>query len=67
MVPCKYEEFSIKGAEGGGVRPYWNEKATSDQLGRTVFKSVLQGHMQHVTEIWASLYQYLAKGSKYCE
>ena len=49
MVPCKYEEFSIKGGRGRGVRPNWNEKSTSDQLGRTVFKIVLQGHMQHVT------------------
>ena len=38
MVPRKDEEFSIKGGRGRGVRPYWNENVTSDQLGRMGFQ-----------------------------
>ena len=49
------------------MRPNWKQNSTSDQLGRTFFKLVLQGRMQHVTQMWALLYGYLAKGSKYCE
>ena len=60
MMPKSFEDFPKKGGGGGGVRPNWKQNATSHQLGRTFFKLALQGHMQHVPQVWALLYRYLA-------